>query len=166
MDLQAVRRHPLKEFDQRFEKAFSMAAFTVNRHLMDHMRRLLRELEIEDLETTMIWGVLAHLNVSRVIRPGAPLEEILTPAGFVLSELHPVRLSDVTQVSALPKETVRRKLERLKGLGKVERLPDGRWQVLRSGVDARTYEFTRETVRRLLQTARQIEDALQQVKLD
>ena len=68
--------------------------------------------------------------------------------------------------NGLPKETVRRKLEKLKSQGKVERLPDGRWQYAEAGVDENTYEFTRETVRKLLQTARHIEGLLMQSRPD
>lgn len=152
----------MKDFDRRFEKAFSMVAFAANRHLVDHMRRLGQDLGL-DLETAMIWGILSHLNVSRALPPGASPADVLNPDGLLASAIHPVRNTDVVQVSGLPRETVRRKLERLRELGKVERLDDGRWQVLRSGVDERTYEFTRETVKRFLQTARQIEAILESV---
>lgn len=155
----------MKDFDRRFEKTFSMVAFAANRHLMEHMRRIGQGLGL-DLETAMIWGVLAHMNGSRLFTPGAHPASVLNADGYVLGPLHPVRNTDIVQVSGLPKETVRRKLERLRLLGKVERLDDGRWQVLRQGVDAHTYEFTRETVKRLLQTARQIEAILGSVEPD
>lgn len=40
------------------------------------------------------------------------------------------------------------------------------WVALRTGVDETTYEFTRESVKRLLQTARVIEGILQRARLD
>jgi DNA-binding IclR family transcriptional regulator len=84
----------------------------------------------------------------------------------MLGEARPVRLADLVQVSGLPKETVRRKLQRLRERGKLERNEDGRWVVLRTGVDETTYEFTRESVKRLLQTARVIESILQHARPD
>lgn len=154
----------MEDFDQRFEKTFSMVAFACNRHLVDHMRRIVHRLDV-DLESAMLWGLVAHLSVAHAIRPGAPPSELLAPDGFMLGEQHPVRLADVVQVSGLPKETVRRKLEKLRQQGKIGRTEDGRWQVLRTGVDENTYEFTRDTVRRLLETARVVEGMLQHARL-
>ncbi|NMG69747.1 DeoR family transcriptional regulator [Parazoarcus communis] len=155
----------MDDFDQRFDKAFAMVAFAANRHLVDHMRRMIQELEL-DLESAMLWGMLAHLNVAHAIRPGAAPSELLSSDGFLLGEHHPVRLTDLVQVSGLPKETVRRKLDKLRQLGKVRRTDNGRWDVLRDGVDDQAYAFTRESVRRLLQTARVIEGILQHARPD
>jgi len=155
----------MDDFDRRFEKCFSMVAFASNRHLVDHMRRLIAVLEM-DVESAMLWGLVAHLSVAHEMRPGALPADLLAPDGFLLGAARPVRLADVVQVSGLPKETVRRKLEKLRGQGKLGRTEDRRWVALRSGIDERTYEFTRESVRRLLQTARVIENILQQSRLD
>ena len=156
---------PIDDFDQRFEKTFSMVAFSTNRHLVDHMRRLVTQLEL-DLEAALLWGLVAHLGVAHAIHPGAHPADVLNPDGFLLGEPRPVRLADIVQVSGLPKETARRKLEKLRTLGKLGRTEDGRWVVLRNGVDERAYEFTRESVKRLLQTARAIEAILQHARLD
>lgn len=72
----------------------------------------------------------------------------------------------LVQVSGLPKESVRRKLEKLHERGKLGHDDDGHWVALRTGVDETTYEFTRESVKRLLQTARVIEGILQRARLD
>ena len=155
----------MDDFDQRFEKTFSMVAFATNRHLVDHMRRLITLLDM-DVESALLWGLVAHLSVAHAMHPGALPSDLLAPDGFMLGEAHPVRLADLVQVSGLPKETVRRKLQRLRERGKLERSEDGRWAVLRTGVDETTYEFTRESVKRLLQTARVIEGILQHARLD
>jgi CRP-like cAMP-binding protein len=155
----------VSDFDQRFEKAFAMVAFAANRHLIDHMRRLTRELDV-DLETVLIWGTLAHLNVSQAYVPGAPPHDLLVDGRLPPGKLNPVRQADVAQVCGLPKETVRRKLGRLQGLGKVRRLDDGSWAIVPQAVDANIYEFTRETVRRLMQTADHIDGILRQVRLE
>ena len=155
----------MDNFDQRFEKSFSMVAFATNRHLVDHMQRLITLLDM-DADSAMLWGLVAHLSVANAMHPGALPSDLLAPDGFMLGEARPVRLADLVQVSGLPKETVRRKLEKLREHGKVERTEDGRWVAPRSGVDAATYEFTRESVKRLLQTARVIENILQHARLD
>jgi len=155
----------MDDFDQRFEKTFSMVAFATNRHLVDHMRRLITLLDM-DVESALLWGLVAHLSVAHAMHPGALPSDLLAPDGFMLGEARPVRLADLVQVSGLPKETVRRKLQRLRERGKLERNEDGRWVVLRTGVDETTYEFTRESVKRLLQTARVIESILQHARPD
>lgn len=155
----------MDDFDRRFEKTFAMVAFASNRHLVDHMRRIINLLEV-DAESAMLWGLVAHLSIAHAMHPGAQPADLLAPDGFLLGEARPVRLADLVQVSGLPKETVRRKLEKLRERGKLGRTEDGRWVVLRSGVDETTYEFTRESVNRLLQTARVIEGILQHARLD
>jgi DNA-binding transcriptional ArsR family regulator len=152
-------------FERRFRKSFPVVAFTCNRHIVDHMRRLANGLDM-DMETALLWGVTAHMNMARSIRPGAPAHEVMSAEGEFTGTLHPMRITDIAQVSGLPKETVRRKLERLRESGKLERLADGRWQVCSAGVDETAYQFTLDTVRRLLDTARQIEALLAEVDVD
>ncbi len=155
----------MDDFDKRFDKTFSMVAFACNRHLVDHMRRIVSLLDM-DLESAMLWGLVAHLGVAHALRPGALPEELLSPEGFLLGEARPVRLADLVQVSGLPKETVRRKLGKLHEKGKLIRTEDGLWQVSRAGVDEHVHEFTRETVKRMLQTARVMQGILQHARVD
>lgn len=42
-----------EDFDLRFQRAFGLLAFSVNRHIVDHMRRLCIELSL-DPETAQI----------------------------------------------------------------------------------------------------------------
>ena len=46
------------DFDARFQRGFGLLAFSVNRHIVDHMRRINLELGM-DLEMAQIWGTLA-----------------------------------------------------------------------------------------------------------
>lgn len=142
----------MKSFDEKFESAFSLVAFTVNRHLIRHMQRLQTELGM-DLQTTYVWGVLAHLNVSGVVHPLEANEALLDQRGRLKVDLAPVSALSLAQVAGLPRETVRRKLEQLEALGKVERDESRRWKVTKSGVDKKTIEFTKQTVIELLRTA-------------
>lgn len=154
----------MDDFDARFDKAFSLVAFAVNRHLVDHMRRIGQELDT-DLESVLIWGSLAHLNVAGLLHPGADPAAALGPDGMTNGTLKPIRLTDLAQVTGLPRETVRRKLMHLKERGKAEQTADGLWQATRSGVDAATHEFTRGSTRRLLHAAKEIEAILKAVRL-
>lgn len=151
------------DFELRFRKAFSVVAFVCNRHIVDHMRRIGPGIGL-GMESAMLWGLVAHMNMARSITPGGPPGDVMDAQGEFTGELHPVRLADVMQVAGLPKETVRRKLEELRALGKLDKVADGRWVVLASGVDDATYRFTLETARRLLATAKQIEALLAQAE--
>ena len=155
----------MDDLERRFRKVFGVVAFTCNRHLIDHMRRIGPAVGL-DMETALLWGLTAHMNVARSIRPGAPASEVMSAEGAFIGERHPVRMADIVQVSGMPKETVRRKLEKLRQLGKLEKTEDGRWVVVSSGIDERTFQFTLDTVRRLLATAKQVEALLAQVEPD
>lgn len=152
-----------ENFDARFQRAFGLLAFSVNRHLVDHMRRISMELSM-DLETVQIWGTLAHLNVLPKLPLGANPMAFLDEMGKIPAlVLVPIRLSQLSQITGLPRETVRRKLETLSRLGKVERNADGLWLYKDSGVTEAEIEFTRKTVVQFLNTAQTLLSILDQV---
>lgn len=152
------------DFDQCFQQAFGLVAFAANRHILDHMRRITVELGM-DLEMALIWGTLAHLNVMSALPPDSDLMAVLDDNGLAkFGKLEPVRLSDLAQVTGLARETVRRKLERLHALGKVERTDSGKWLFTNTGIDQASRDFTRETVIRLLRTAEAVIQALDQAR--
>lgn len=152
------------DLDRRIDEGFSILAFIVNRHLIEHMRRIAKDLDM-DFELAYLYGVLAHLNVAPLIVPGeAPrnlLDEITRNAR---PDLVPQRLTDVSQVSGLPRETVRRKLEQLLTRGKAERTPEGLWKITFSGIDEHTRHFTKETILRFLKTANELQQTLNKAK--
>lgn len=155
----------MNDFELRFRKSYGVVAFTCNRYIVDHMKRLNNSKLGLELEMALLWGVTAHLNLARSIRPGFPPGDVINEEGEFIGELYPVRVTDIVQVSGVPKETARRKLEKLRALGKIRRTDDGRWVVSRNSVDEETYQLTLEAVKSLLMTARLIESLLSQVKL-
>jgi len=156
-----TRRLLPSDFDQRFETVFGLVAFAVNRHVMDHMRRVVADLGL-DMDTAYVWGTLAHLNVAPVLKLGADSADVLNAEGMLRAEPAPARLADLAEITRLPRETVRRKLEQLAALGKVERTASGGWVYRNTGIDAQTRDFTRETVLRLVRTTEVILALLEQ----
>lgn len=155
-----------ENFDARFQRAFGLLAFSINRHLVDHMRRISVELSM-DLETSQIWGTLAHMNVLPKLPLGANPMAFLDEMGRNRAlGLVPIRLSQLSQITGLPRETVRRKLEALSRLGKVERTADGLWLYKDSGISAAEIEFTRKTVVQFLNTAQTLLTILDQVQVE
>ena len=149
----------MADLEESFRRAFGLVAFAMNRHLAQHMRRVSRALDA-DLESVFVWATLAHLNAMNIALPGMDPLEAPTIGDAMLQALHPVRLTDVVQVTGLPRETVRRKLERLRDQGRVERLPDGSWRFRTDAIGSDAYEFTRDMVRNLLQTAVEVQRLL------
>lgn len=153
------------DFDQRFQRAFGLLAFSANRHMIDHMRRIVVDLEM-DPETALIWGTLAHMNILPHLPLGADPMTVLDEIGMKKDEgIQPLRLAELAQITGLPRETVRRKLARLQVLGKVDRTEAGKWFYLRTGVGEQEREFTRLTVLKLLRTAQTLISILEQVDL-
>lgn len=150
-------------FDAAFDQSFSLIAFTLNRHLIDHMLRAMRELEV-DFESLVLWGLLSHLNVAHLVPPGSGPTILLNDRGRLKAdskELRPMRLRDLEQVSRLPRETVRRKLNKLKEQGYVTQVAAG-WLLDTSRVDPSLREFNRETARRTLRMADELARLLAQ----
>ena len=52
-----------------YQRAFSVAAFTMKRFIVDQTLRAARQFD-NDVETMMLFGVLAHLNVAHLMPPG------------------------------------------------------------------------------------------------
>jgi len=150
------------DLDAAIDRAFSLVAYQVNRHLIDHMLRLARELSM-DFERALLFGILAHQNVAHLLPPGTAPTSVLDEHGRLdtgqSAQLRPLRIRDLVQISGIPKETVRRKLALLEADGRVRQVADG-WLIDPEGVDEHLREFTRESVRRLLQTASAIAEVL------
>lgn len=154
----------LDELEQRIDRAWALVAFAVNRHLIEHMRRIAKELNM-DFESAHIYGTLAHMNVAPLLPPGIRPSEVLEENGRGTIQGIPVRLTDLAQVTGLPRETVRRKLEALQEKGKVMRTADGLWCYDKTGVNEDTIEFTKKTIVRFLRTADEMRATLKRVDL-
>ncbi len=150
------------EFSAMFARSFSLAAFIVNRHLVDHFMRVSRELDL-DYEALVIWAVLAHQNAVHAMPRGSGPGAVLDERGR-LSETHrphlrPLRLRDISQITGIPRETVRRKLVRLRDAHWIAESDEG-WVVSAERIEE-LRPLTEETVRRFLATAGELVQTLQ-----
>lgn len=154
------------EFDSRFERAFGLLAFVANRFMLNHMRRICIELEM-DLETALVWGTLAQMNVLSTIPMNANPMVVLDDLGLQRDqELKPLRLADLTQITGLPRETVRRKLEKLATTGRVSKTDGNRWVYVREAIGELERQFTKQSVLNLLATANTLCQLLSSVDFD
>jgi hypothetical protein len=142
-------------------RAFGLVAFTMNRFIVDHVVRSARQFD-NDIEMTMLLGMLSHLNVAHLVPPGSRPSQTLDAQGLVPGsqpQLRPVRVRDLTLISGRPRETVRRKLEALLAQGRVLRV-DGGYVLNVASVDAQMHVLTLDGVKRFLAAARLMQDAL------
>ncbi len=156
-----MRRDP-STADPAFDAAFSLVAFSLNRYVIDHMLRAARRFTDGDFEMLVLWAVLAHQNVTHLMPPGSMPTTVLTEGGRVPDDVHrmkPMLLRDLTAITGIPRETVRRKLEKLAARRFVERR--GRaWVISTERFEPDLREFTRESTRRMLATADEIRTQL------
>lgn len=153
----------LADFDGAFNRAFVLITYVMNRYLVDHMLRVGRQLTEGDYESMVIWGVLAHQNIAHLLPPGSFPSEVLDARGRLPSVegLRPLRLRDVVQITGIPKETARRKLERLAAERWIARVGNG-WIVSGERAEPELRDFSRESVRRFLAVAEEMMRALRQ----
>jgi hypothetical protein len=135
-------------------RAFSVLAFTMNRFIVDHVIRAARQFE-NDTEALILFGMLSHLNVAHLLLPGCSPSATLDERGRVADpqrRLRPVRIRNLVQITGRPRETIRRKLERLEAAGRVQHVARG-WVLSVDTVDTAMQEQTMQSARRFLEVA-------------
>lgn len=143
---------PSIQTDALLRAHFAEASFIANRYLIDHMRRLVRELD-SDFDQVYLWGLISHLQLMRgLFGHASHNEQTAFDTGIKLAEL--------THISGLPRETVRRKLKELEAKGRICQAANGGWSLDVTCVDERLTTFTLETIHRLLAASKEIEDLL------
>lgn len=143
-------------------RAFSLVAFTMNRFIVDHVVRSARLFD-NDIEAMILFGMLSHLNVAHLIPPGSRPSRTLDAQGRVPDpqpQLRPMRIRDLTLISGRPRETIRRKVEALLAQSRVLRV-DGGYVLNVASVDAQMHALTLDGVKRFLEAARLMQEALQ-----
>ena len=135
-------------------RAFAIVAFSMNRFIMDQMIRAARLFD-NDTEAMVLFGVLSHLNVAHLMPPGARPSSTLNQRGSVPDSqprLRPVRIRDLVQITGRPRETIRRKLDRLEATGRVLRVVDG-YVLNVESVDPEMRQLTADGARRFMETS-------------
>ena len=106
-------------------------AVVLSRPLIGHLQHLAQKVTEGDFETLVIWGELAHRSLAHLLPdPGDPqqLQAGLSRLDKDPDQARPVPLCTLADASGIPRETVRRKLERLAALGHARRLQGG-WAI-------------------------------------
>jgi hypothetical protein len=87
-----------------------------------------------DLESFLLWGVLARPTATRSGLPSA------APV--------PMRLRDLARISGIPRETARRKLGALERAGRIQRVTDG-WMIDVAAIDAQSLALMLDCIERV-----------------
>jgi hypothetical protein len=143
---------------EAFERHYAEVTYHVGVFMMDYLRRLNAEFE-GDLALAIVLGEIAHHSARRMIcetlpASGKDAKTLLTDE-FVAANLRRCNMLSVSQASGVPRETVRRKVEKLVGLGLVSRAADGTLAITRkAGTHFRG--FDREQTQALLELAERV----------
>ncbi|MCG3170976.1 MAG: hypothetical protein CALGDGBN_02547 [Pseudomonadales bacterium] len=140
--------------DQNFARVFLPVAFAINRHMVYHLGRARSVLDL-DFTSVYLLAVLAHLNAIDALRPWPP-RRAASGTSASPAPLRPVLLRDLCEITRLPRETVRRRLEVLQQKGRVERGSDGGWTCVTSIVDEQAMDLMQDIARNLLSTAHDV----------
>lgn len=155
------RRHD-DDFDTAYESSADSSQFIVDRFLVNQLLRLARQTD-GDFDSLMIWSVLALQAQAAASRLNIDSLPKLRPAGLLpdaLLRADGLRSSDLAQVTGIPRETVRRKLERMQAKGRVERHQNGRWHAVSTGASAEAKQIALETARNLCEAADSLRESL------
>lgn len=150
------------ETPAEYWRAFSIVAFTMNRFIVDQVLRASRLFD-NDIEAMVIFGTLSHLNSAHLLHPGSRPSTALNREGRVPDSqprLRPVRLRDLVQITGRPRETIRRKLDRLHADGRILRVVDG-WVLNVESVDPEMRALSVDAVRRFMEASAVMSAAIQ-----
>lgn len=142
------------DLDAAFEHSPALGQFIVDRFLVNELLRLARQTD-GDFDSLMILAVLelqvtaADLAASGATLPRTIADSALPDAAIKANGL---RSSDLAQITGIPRETVRRKLERMQSKGRVQRHDNGRWHAVAATTSQRR-QAARETAGSICQTA-------------
>jgi hypothetical protein len=106
----------------------SLMAVALTRPLIGHLHGIARQLTGGDFEALVLWCEVAHRSVAHLLVRGADASALLDGLGRVVAEpalAQPVTLRELTAATGIPRETARRKLERLAAQGHLRREAGG-----------------------------------------
>ena len=134
----------------------------MNRFIIDQVLRASRMFD-NDIEAMVIFGALSHLNSAHLLLPGSRPSTTLNDQGRVPNSqpsLRPVRLRDLVQITGRPRETIRRKLDRLHADGRILRVVDG-WVLNVESVDPEMRALSVDAARRFMEASAVMSAAIQ-----
>lgn len=143
-----------------YRRKHSEMAYTLSEFMVPHLLRLYRAFE-GDMAEMIVLGEIAQRNASRLFAPassngGTPSEEVLRDPARRRDYLLPCNALSVADTTGIPRETVRRKVNKLIGRGWIAREADG-YLYATPAVAEHFEAFNLETFNGVLAAAERIE---------
>ena len=133
---------------EQFDKHYPQLTYETGLFMIDYLRRVNREFE-NDLTACVVLGEIAQHNIrglmrEKLPRSGLPSGEFATRE-IVAANLRRCNAHSVAEASGIPRETVRRKIEKLVDWGYITRDAKG-GLALKPGVSRHFKAFDRQTI--------------------
>lgn len=147
---------------ESFDRHYPLLAYEVGLLMMAHLRRLYREFD-GDLTMCIVLGEIAHYNARYFMREllprsGTDAKSLATDA--VLDEVvRRCNALSIAEASGIPRETVRRKLDKLERIGWIARDGKGGIRVTRA-VGRHFRNIDRAVIADVLETADRLRSTL------
>jgi hypothetical protein len=144
--------------DDEFERHYLMLTYEVGLFMMEHLRNVYREFG-GDIALCMVLGEIAHHGARPFMRELLPKSgkdaRTLATDDLIASSVRSCNALSIANASGIPRETVRRKIDKLVALGWVSRDRKGGVRVNRA-VGKQFKAFDRETMTQLLELSERI----------
>lgn len=147
---------------ESLDRHYSEATYNVGVFMMNYLRRLYAEFD-GDLALVIVLGEIGHHSARRIIREALPASgkdarSLLTDE-FVAANIRRCNMLSVAEASGIPRETVRRKVDKLIRMGFVSRAGDGTLAVTRK-VGTHFREFDRQAMQEILELSERLHTML------
>jgi hypothetical protein len=147
---------------EQYEKHKRSIAVVLGRYMLQHLLALYREFE-GDLLIPIILGEIAHHNVNKFyywegmcLKPRSDIP----PEAERLQHLDSTNAYSISESTGIPRETVRRKIEKMVGKGWLTKGARGELSITELAVNHFTGDFNKQMITELLASSACIEDLL------
>jgi hypothetical protein len=141
-----------------FDRHYLELTYHVGLFMVAYLRRLQAEFK-GDLTMAIVLGEIAQRSASRFMREVLPKSgmdaKTLATDEVIAENLRRCNMLSVAEASGVPRETVRRKVDKLVALGLVSRADDGTLAVTRK-VGTHFKAFDRQAMQELLELAERV----------
>ncbi|MEE4112820.1 MAG: hypothetical protein V2I40_08395 [Desulfobacteraceae bacterium] len=145
-----------------YDQHKSLVAVIMARFFLRYLNLLYREFE-GDLILPMVLGEIAHHNLFRFYSPKGDSVEINKQAANYperMKHLEPTNAHSISQATGIPRETVRRKIDKLQQKGWAVKNDRGEVVMSEAVIDHFTKDFNKKILAELLQASESIRNLL------
>lgn len=147
---------------ESLDRNYGEATYHLGVFMMNYLRRLHAQFD-GDLALVIVLGEIGQHSARRIFREALPASgkdsRTLLTDEFVAANLRRCNMLSVAEASGIPRETVRRKVDKLIRMGFVSRAEDGTLAITRM-VGTHFREFDRQAMQEVLELAERLHGML------